>query len=105
MTQPTPAQIAVATDTLRAEAEVWRSLQDSLAEFARDSPRLQIIEYVDTTLFDEVLGAYNRATNLLITRCLDGSAVAEHIAEVLRAVADTYAEEEAANLHAQLTLY
>lgn len=105
MGQPTPPQIAVGTDTLRAEAEVWRSLQDSFGAVARDSPRLQIIEFVDATLFDEVLGAYNRATNLLITRCLDGSAVAEHIAEVLRAVADTYAAEEAANLHAQLTLY
>lgn len=105
MGQRSPDQVAAATAILREEAVGWDRVHDRLAEVGRGAPSLRITEYVDTTVFDAVLAAYNRLAQTAAGRCADGSRVADHIAGGLRAVADIYDREEAANLHAQLNLF
>lgn len=87
----------VSADELRAAAAAWRLAHGRLAELGRDVLLLPITDYLDTTLFDGLLSAYNTLTDLVGARGLDGSGVARHIADTLVDIADTYAEAEATN--------
>jgi len=99
MSQPRSDQIAVAVGALRNEAQAWRAQQDALGGAASIAAALPITAYVETTVFDDFLVAYNKLAGTVIRHCSDGGATAGDIAQTLVSVADAFEADEAANLH------
>jgi hypothetical protein len=105
MTQPTPQEIAFATGALATEADLWEQQSHRLSAVAHLVALLRLPEYGETVLFDGFLAAYEELTLAFIRHCAHGSLATAEVGLALRAVGETYAGEEAANLHAIHNLY
>jgi hypothetical protein len=105
MTQPTPDQINVAVEALDSESLLWADLSQRLNQCAGMVTDLRITEYRNTTVFDEYIAAYNEVCGTFAARCDSGAVQTFEIGVRLLTVAQVYAREEEANLHAQLNLY
>jgi hypothetical protein len=102
---PTPRQITVALGALNSEAALWMQQSERLVEITNMVAALRITGAGTTIVFDAFLDAYDEVVQSFALRCSEGRGSTESVASTLSAVGTTYAEEEAANLHAQMGLY
>ncbi len=105
MTNPTPDQIDVAIGALDEESRLWAELSHRLKGCGRTVADLRITEYRNTTIFDAFIAGYNAASGTFAERCDAGAVQTFEIGVRLLTVAEVYATEEEANVHAQYNLY
>ncbi len=106
MTYPSPQQIGVALDALRAEMTRWRVEGDRLAGLQHEIPKLAIVSFpAGAPIYGDFIRTYNEAVGVFAGRCHDGGRAGYEISLRLGRVAEIYAQEEAANLHAINHLY
>lgn len=98
MAPPTGGQMEVATDALRTEAGVW---DDQSADLGRIGPAAVALRLtrVEAGLFQVIFSSYEEVLDQVVARAAEGTGRTADVGATLRAVADTYDQEEAANLH------
>ena len=101
---PTGHDIAVATEALRTEAEVWRAQSTATGAVAATVRALNFSR-VEAGVFQIVVAAHTGLVAHIAARCTEGSVEVTQIADTLHAVADTYDAEEHRNEHAPRNLY
>jgi hypothetical protein len=101
---PTPQEVQVATDALRAEASVWLHHSDQMHAIAHNAEGLRMGR-LEAGLFQLVVSAYDAAADQVTARCREGQQRMAEIATTLRHVADTYDAEERDNVHRFTNLY
>ena len=105
MTQPLSAeQVSAATNTLRAEASEWDT-QSSVVNSL--SAKIAGMEFgrTEAGLFQLMVGPYNEVIHALAARYGEGATAMTQIGATLRAVADTYEQEDQAGAHSIHNLY
>jgi hypothetical protein len=105
MTRPTPTQIDVAIEVLRAEAGLWERQSQRLADALTLTTAQRITGLGSAALFDDFLARYDEVVLTYAQRCTEGRDATHGIGIALDGVASTYEDEEHANVHAQHNLY
>jgi hypothetical protein len=101
---PTPQQLEVATDALRADAGVWGAQSAELHTIQVMVGDLTFSR-LQAGIFQVLVSVNDDLAALVITRCSEGRIQLEAVASTLRAVAGTYDAEERANEHSLRNLY
>ncbi|TCK21820.1 hypothetical protein [Pseudonocardia endophytica] len=101
---PTPDQVRVATNTLRAEAERWDQQATVLRETAARATDLGM-SGLEAGVFAMLTSTYRLAQAQIAGRAQEAAPAMTRVATTLRDVADTYDREEAANEHRFRNLY
>ncbi|MGH3815829.1 MAG: hypothetical protein ACRDUV_25830 [Pseudonocardiaceae bacterium] len=104
MTPPSTAQIKVATDALRTEAAIWDQQSSELDKIVGQADGLRL-ERIEAGIFQIIFNAYTSVVDQVTARSGEGCQRMTEIANTLHQVADTYDDEEAANLHLVKNLY
>jgi uncharacterized protein YukE len=104
MAPPSAAQIKVATDALRAEAGIWDQQSNELGKIASQANGLRL-ERIEAGIFQIMFEAYASVVDQVTARSGEGRKCMTDVANTLHQVADTYDEEDAANLHLLKNLY
>lgn len=104
MAPPDRQQITVATDALRSESTEWDSQSGALGTIVRQVSGLGLGR-VEAGLFQMIVSAYNDVVNHVTERCREGQAATMQIALTLRAVADTYDQEDRNSEHRLRNIY
>ena len=105
MTQPpSPEQVSVATNALRAEAGEWLAQSAALGT---ESAKVAEMEFgrLEAGLFQLIVGPYNDVIDAVAARCREGATAMTEIAATLRSVADTYDAEDKASEHRIRNIY
>ena len=106
MTYPSPEQIGVALEALHTELARWQVEGDRLSGLAGEVPRLAIASFpAGAPIYGDFIKTYNEAVGIFAGRCHDGARASYEISLRLSRVAEVYAQEEDANLHAVNHLY
>lgn len=104
MAPPSTAQIKVATDALRTEAGIWDQQSSELDKIVSHADGLRL-ERIEAGIFQIIFDAYGSVVDQVTARAGEGSQRTADVANTLHQVADTYDDEEAANLHLVKNLY
>ena len=96
--------VSVATDALRAEAEVWEQQSGTLRTAAAKAQTLRISPY-EAGVLALLLRAYGQVIDVVSGRCGEGADRTTEIGAALRRVADVYDDEERNNVHRLTNLY
>ncbi len=104
MAPPSKAQITVATDALRTEAGIWDQQSTELDKIVSHANGLRL-ERIEAGIFQVVFDAYTSVVDQVTARSGEGRLRMADVANTLHQVADTYDDEEAANLHLVKNLY
>ena len=104
MSAPTPHDIRVATEALRADATRWTEQAGGIAVAADRAADLATTR-LEAGVFQLLVDAYEEVRTHVTDRCTEGRTAMAQVAETLRAVADTYESEEARREHALRHLY
>jgi hypothetical protein len=101
---PSKHAIQVAVEALCTEANMWLHQSDQVQAIAHraDGERLGRLE---AGIFQLMVSAYNATADQVTARCREGHQRMADIAAALRQVADTYADEEARNVHQFTNIY
>jgi hypothetical protein len=104
MPPPSQQAIQVAIEALRAEANMWLHQSDQMqaTAYRAGGERLGRLE---AGVFQLMLSAYDTTADQVTARCREGHQRMADIAAALRQVADTYADEEARNIHKFTNIY
>lgn len=98
MTRPTPDEVHVACEALRAEGQSWQDHSGKLRVLSDKAAELEFGR-VEAGLFQAMVGPYNDVIHAVMARCTEGSAATAGISGTLRQVADTYEAEDRAGAH------
>lgn len=104
MALPSTAQVKVATDALRTEAGIWDQQSSELDKIVGQANGLRL-ERIEAGIFQIIFDAYTSVVDQVTARAGEGNQRMADVAGTLHQVADTYDEEEAANLHLVKNLY
>lgn len=104
MAPPSKAQIKVATDALRAEAAIWDQQSSELGKIVSQANGLRL-DRIEAGIFQIMFDAYASVVDQVTARSGEGHKHMADVANTLHQVADTYDEEDAANLHLLKNLY
>lgn len=104
MEPPSKAQIKVATDALRTEAGIWDQQSSELDKIASQADGLRL-ERVEAGIFQVIFDAYASVIDQVTARSGEGRQRMADVAGTLHQIADTYDEEDTANLHLLKNLY
>lgn len=104
MPPPSKGQVKVATDALRSEAGIWHQQSDELGKIVGRTEDLRLSR-VEAGLFQVVFDAYESVVDQVSARCGEARQCMTDIADTLHQVADTYDDEDAANMHRFKNLY
>lgn len=104
MTFPTPQEVAVATEVLRTEATEWDDQSAAVGAIAAKVGGMELGR-VEAGLFQLVVSPYNEVVHAVQARCLEGQTAMTEMAATLRAVAETYEQEDDNNAHRIHNLY
>lgn len=104
MAPPTAQQIKTATDALRNEAGVWDKESGEMGKIGPKAEGLRL-DRVEAGLFQVIFDAYKQVLDQVIARSNEGKTQMTDIGKTLRSVADTYDQEEAANVHKLKNIY
>ncbi len=104
MAPPTADQVTVATEALRTEAGVWDTQAGSMSDIQSKVEGLRL-NRVEAGLFQIIFDTYGQVIDQVITRSGEGNKEMLDIGTTLRAVADTYEQEEANNVHKLNNIY
>ena len=104
MAPPSKAQIKVATDALRAEAAIWDQQSSELGKIVSQANDLRL-DRAEAGIFQIIFDAYSSVVDQVTARSGEGQQRMADVADTLHQVADTYDEEDAANLHLLKNLY
>lgn len=101
---PSRAEVTVATNALRREADIWDDQRDVLDKL---STKVAAMEFgrLEAGLFQMMVGPYNDVIHAVAARTREGSNAMNGIADTLRSVADTYDAEDLSNEHRIRNLY
>ncbi|CCH31516.1 hypothetical protein ABZ816_04455 [Actinosynnema sp. NPDC047251] len=104
MTPPSKEQVKAATDGLRAEAGVW---DDQSARMGAIVPMVDALrlDRVEAGLFQVVFDTYHQVMDQVVERSREATRAMTDIGTTLRAVADTYDDEETAGVHRMRGIY
>jgi hypothetical protein len=100
---PNP-NISAATAALRQDAGVWDRNADRLTVLIARVESLRMTD-LEAGMFIMMIDAYRDVVDVISGRCREGAQSATEVAGALRQVTDVYDAEEAASLHAVLSLY
>lgn len=104
MAPPSKAQIRVATDALRTEAGIWDQQSSELDKIVSQANELRL-ERIEAGIFQVIFDAYASVVDQVTAWSGEGRQRMTDVANTLHQVADTYDEEDAANLHLFKNLY
>ncbi|GLH98880.1 type VII secretion target [Phytohabitans aurantiacus] len=104
MTQPTPHEVHIATETLRTEAREWDDQSVVIGKLATKVAGMELGR-IEAGLFQLVVSPYNDVVNAVRSRCQEGQTAKTEIARTLRSAADTYDREDQSNAHEIHNLY
>ena len=104
MAPPSKDHVRVATDALRAEASIWDQQSSALGKIVGQANGLRL-ERVEAGIFQIIFDTYSSVVDQVTARCGEGQQRMSDVANTLHQVADTYDEEDAANLHLLKNLY
>lgn len=104
MAPPSKDQVKVATDALRTEASAWDRQSSALGKIVGQANGLRL-DRVEAGIFQIIFNTYSSVVDQVTARCGEGQQRTTDVANTLHQVADTYDEEEAANLHRLKNLY
>jgi hypothetical protein len=101
---PSGAEVTVATDALRKEANVW---DDQSAKLDALSTKVTGMEFgrLEAGLFQLMVGPYNDVIHAVAARTREGANAMTGIGATLVAVADTYDAEDKASEHRIRNVY
>jgi hypothetical protein len=104
MAPPSSQQIQIATKALRAEATIW---DDQSRTMEKITPKVEGLRLnrIQAGLFQLIVSEYERAIDLIELRADEGRQAMANVATTLHTVADTYDQEEAADVHRMKNLY
>lgn len=108
MSTPTPPngdRLAVATDALRQDAGIWRTVSTDLAKIGPLTDQLGLDGWVDGGIYVGLAGVLTPLVQLVADRAGQGVTAMSSIADTLDQVAGTYDREEAEGLHRLKNLY
>lgn len=104
MAPPTTDQITVAIQALRTEAGVWDTQAGAMSDIKSKTEGLQLTR-LEAGLFQVIFDTYGQVIDQVIARSGEGNTEMLDIGTTLRAVADTYEQEEAQNVHNLNNIY
>jgi hypothetical protein len=104
MAPPTPDQVTVAIEALRTEAGVWDTQAESMANIKSKTEGLRLSR-VEAGLFQVIFDTYEQVIDQVTARAGEGNKEMLDIGTTLRAVADTYEQEEADKVHKLRNIY
>jgi hypothetical protein len=104
MTGPTPDQMCVTTDTLRAEASVWDAQAGAMASIPTRLGPLSLTR-VEAGIFQVVFGAYGEVLQQVLGRTSEGAQRMREVSATLHQVADAYDREEATVVQMMTHIY
>jgi len=104
MAPPTTDQVTVATEALHTEAGVWDTQAESMSDISSNAEGLRLTR-VEAGLFQIIFDTYGQVIDQVITRAGEGNRQMLDIGKTLRAVADTYEQEETDNVHKLRNIY
>ena len=104
MGPPSKSQIKAATEALRREARIWEQQGDQLREIVSQAESLRLSR-IEAGVFQVIFGTYSAVLDQIITRSDEGQLRMTEIASTLREAANTYDQEDAANMHFLNNLY
>ena len=104
MTQPSPQEVAVATNALRNEAGEWNAQSATMSDLARRTAEMEFGR-LEAGLFQLMVGPYNDVIQAVTARVGEGTVTMSEIASTLRSVADTYDAEDKASMHRIKNVY
>jgi hypothetical protein len=104
MAPPSGQTVQAATNALRDEAKVWDDQSKTIGGIGPKVEGLRL-NRIEAGLFQVIVTEYERAIGLIATRTGEGRQAMTNVADTLRAVADTYDQEEAAGTHRMKNLY
>lgn len=102
---PTPAEVTVATDALRADADDWTHAADELRDAAGTADRLVLPATAFSFAGGAVAASYEALRAKAATLLVEGADNFTDISAALRSAADQYDADEAANAHALQNIY
>ncbi|SDY98525.1 hypothetical protein SAMN05444365_104438 [Micromonospora pattaloongensis] len=101
---PSKQEVAVATETLRTEANMWLRHSDQMEVIAGKAQGLRMTR-LEAGIFQLLVSPYDEVADQITARCREGQQRMADIAATLRQVADTYDAEDASNAHKLQNLY
>jgi hypothetical protein len=104
MAPPTAQEVKVATDALRTEAGVWDKESGEMGKIGPEAEGLRL-NRIEAGLFQVIFDTYGQVIDQVIARSNEGGTQMADVAKTLRSVADTYDQEEAANVHKLNNIY
>lgn len=104
MAPPSKAQIMVATEALRTEAGIWDQQSSAMGKIVGQADGLRL-ERIEAGIFQIIFDSYASVVDQVTARSGEGRQRMADVATTLHQVANTYDEEEAANLHLAKNLY
>lgn len=104
MAPPTADQVRAATAALRNEASVWEGQAGEMGKIMNLVEGMRL-NRVQAGLFQLIFDTYTDVVNQVVDRSAEGVQRMNEVAHTLREVANTYEQEEAANLHKIKELY
>lgn len=102
---PTPDQITVATDALRADAADWNTAASELRRAATTADQLAVPASAFSFAGGAVHASYDALRIKAAALLAEGAANFDDIGGALRTAADAYEADEAANAHAIQNIY
>lgn len=102
---PTPAEVTVATDALRADAGDWTDAADELRAAAATADRPVLPATAFSLAGGAVAASYEALRTKAATLLVEGAENFTDVAAALRSAAEQYDADEAANAHAMQNVY
>jgi hypothetical protein len=93
---PTPGQLKVATDALRADSHTWDQQSGQLRQIVGKATGLTM-DRLEAGVFQLYVGSYQQIVAEIVARSGEGATAMSHVAGTLVQVADNYDRTEAAN--------
>jgi len=104
MAPPTADQVKVATEALRYEAGVWDREADEIGKIPAKAEDIRLTR-IEAGLFQVIFDTYGQVIDQVIARTGEGRTQMNAVADALRTVADTYEQEENAQVHRMKNIY
>jgi hypothetical protein len=104
MAPPTSDQVKVATEALRNEAGAWDREADEIGKIPAKAEDLRL-NRIEAGLFQIIFDTYGQVIDQVIARAGEGRTQMNAVANTLRTVADTYEQEENAQVHKMKNIY
>ena len=89
---------------LRSESEVWTAQATQMTNIATKVDGLRFTR-IEAGIFQLIVGVHDDLVTHVTARCREGDTQMTAISTTLRAVADTYDQEERTNEHSLRDLY